>query len=76
MGQYYNILTKKNNKYTLYSRSYKLTNGKTEYVFAKLTEHSWINNTTMSCFSNIILRKPTQVAWVWDYTNQYEKDII
>ena len=74
MGQYYNILTKKNDKYTLYSRSYKLTNGKTEYVPAKLTEHSWINNTTMSCFSNIILRKPTQVAWVGDYTNQYEKD--
>ena len=74
MGQYYNILTKKNDKYTLYSRSYKLTNGKTEYVPAKLTEHSWINNTCMSCFSNIILRKPTQVAWVGDYTNQYEKD--
>jgi len=74
MGQYYNILTKRNNKYTLYSRSYRLTNGSTEYQFAKLTEHSWINNTTMSCFSNLILRKPTKVAWVGDYSDQYEED--
>lgn len=74
MGQYYNILTKRDNKYTLYSRSYRLTNGSTEYQFAKLTEHSWINNTTMSCFSNLILRKPTKVAWVGDYSDQYEED--
>ncbi len=74
MGQYYNILTKRNNKYTLYSRSYRLTDGSTEYQFAKLTEHSWINNTTMSCFSNLILRKPTKVAWVGDYSDEYEKD--
>ena len=76
MGQYYNILTKRDDKYTLYSRSYRLTNGSTEYQFAKLTEHSWINNTTMSCFSNFILRKPTKVAWVGDYSDQYEKDEI
>lgn len=74
MGQYYNILTKRDDKYTLYSRSYRLTNGSTEYQFAKLTEHSWINNTTMSCFSNLILRKPTKVAWVGDYSDQYEED--
>lgn len=74
MGQYYNILTKRDDKYTLYSRSYRLTNGSTEYQFAKLTEHSWINNTTMSCFSNLILRKPTNVAWVGDYSDQYEED--
>ena len=74
MGQYYNILTKRDDKCTLYSRSYRLTNGSTEYQFAKLTEHSWINNTTMSCFSNLILRKPTKVAWVGDYSDQYEED--
>jgi len=76
MGQYYNILTKRDNKYTLYSRSYRLTNGSTEYQCAKLTEHSWINNTTMSCVSNLILRKPTKVAWVGDYSDQYEEDEI
>ena len=73
MGQYYSILTKRNNKFTTYSRSFYLTNGKTDYEPAKLTEHSWINNHTMSCFSNIILRKPTRVAWVGDYADQYDE---
>ena len=74
MGQYYNILIKKDDKYILYNRSFRKTDGSAEYEPAKLTEHSFIGNTTMSCVSNLILRKPKKVAWVGDYSNQYEEN--
>lgn len=74
MGQYYNILTLKDGKYTNYNRKYYNSKGEPEYMMAKLTEHSWIGNATMECFSNIILRNPTKVAWVGDYVDQYEED--
>ena len=44
MGQYYNILTMKNNRYKVYDRSYYNTQRQKEYMMAKLTEHSWIGN--------------------------------
>ena len=78
MGQYYNILTYKDKKYTVYDRSFKNNENDKEatYMLAKLTEHSWIGNFTMSSFSNIIYENPMKVAWVGDYTNQIETNDI
>ena len=76
MGQYYNIITKKDDKYTVYDRSYFDRQGKSVYMMAKLTEHSWIGNTTMECFSSIILRNPQNVAWVGDYADDTELEEI
>ena len=70
MGQYYNILIKQNNKYTVYDRSTLDSDGNSRYMMAKLTEHSWIGNSTMDSFSSIIYKKPTQIAWVGDYANE------
>lgn len=71
MGQYYNILTNRNNNYKVYDRSIKLNEkDKPEYMMAKLTEHSWIGNSTMKSLSNEIYKKPTKVAWVGDYSDE------
>ena len=76
MGQYYNIITMKNDKYTVYDRSYYNRQGQSEYMMAKLTEHSWIGNTTMDCVSSIILRNPHHIAWVGDYADDTENEEI
>ena len=77
MGQYYNILTFKNNKFKIYDRSVKQTeNGKSEYMLAKLTEHSWIGNSTMVSFSNLIYKNPTKLAWVGDYADETKNNDI
>ncbi len=78
MGQYYNILTYKNRKYTVYDRSLKNseTDTKSEYVCAKIMEHSWIYNETMESFSNIIFENPIKVAWVGDYADECENEDI
>ena len=77
MGQYYNILTFKDNKFKIYDRSVKQTeNGKSEYMLAKLTEHSWIGNSTMVSFSNLIYKNPTKLAWVGDYADEIKNDGI
>ena len=72
MGQYYNILTKKNNRYTVYDRSITDKNGNNHYMLAKLTEHSWMGNPTMTSFSNIIFQNPMQIAWVGDYCDDLD----
>ena len=41
MGQYYNILMKEENKNTVVYNRDLIVNGKKEYTFAKLMEHSW-----------------------------------
>ena len=76
MGQYYNILTYKNRKYTIYDRSTKKENEEPEYMFAKIMEHSWIHNYTMDSFSNTIFENPTKVAWVGDYADKCENEDI
>ena len=76
MGQYYNILTMKDNEYKVYNRSYYNSQNEPEYMLAKLTEHSWIGNSTMESFSNIILKNPQHIAWVGDYADQYEQEDI
>ena len=76
MGQYYNILTYKNRKYTIYDRSTKKENEEPEYMFAKIMEHSWIHNYTMDSFSNTIFENPTKVAWVGDYADECENEDI
>ena len=76
MGQYYNILTYKNRKYTIYDRSTKKENEEPEYMFAKIMEHSWIHNYTMDSFSNTIFENPIKVAWVGDYADECENEDI
>lgn len=70
MGQYYNILTYKNNNYIIYDRSVKKGNEKPKYEFAKIMEHSWIGNSTMRCISAEIYMNPTKLAWVGDYADE------
>ena len=73
MGQYYNILTNKNNEYKVYDRSIKKAeNEEPEYMLAKIMEHSWLYNETMTSFSNTIFENPTKVAWVGDYADECE----
>lgn len=76
MGQYYNILTQKNGRYKVYDRSIINSQGKRKYMLAKLMEHSWIGNDTMSSLANIILRNPTRIAWVGDYANGTQESDI
>lgn len=69
MGQYYNILTQnKQGKFKLYNRSVN-----NEYMFAKLTEHSWIGNDFMDSFCNLLINNPIRIAWVGDYANDLEE---
>ena len=75
MGQYYNILTNKNNEYKLYDRSIKKAeNEEPEYMLAKIMEHSWLYNETMTSFSNTIFENPTKDAWVGDYADESEPE--
>lgn len=73
MGQYYNILTYncKSRKYKIFDRSLKETEEQeeSEYMMAKLMEHSWLRNETMQSFSNLIFEQPTKIAWVGDYAD-------
>ena len=70
MGQYYNVVIKNEKEYKGYDLSLLDSYGKERYMMAKLTEHSWLNNSTMNTFSNLILRNPSQIAWVGDYAKE------
>ena len=74
MGQYYNVVIKNEKEYKGYDLSLLDSYGKECYTMAKLTEHSWLNNSTMNTFSNLIFRNPSQIAWVGDYANDLEQD--
>lgn|SRR5574344_2233025 len=76
MGQYYNILTKKDNEYKVYDRSILNRNDEPEYIMAKLTEHSWIGNACVESFANIIFKNPMQIAWVGDYASDFKQEDI
>lgn len=70
MGQYYEpILITKDNKIHHFNRD---VDG--EYTTAKLTEHSWIENTMVDTFCNKILNKKCRVAWVGDYADEYNNE--
>ncbi len=72
MGQYYNILIKdKDENYFKYDRSVD-----NKYMFAKLTEHSWIRNSFMDSFCNTLINNPINIAWVGDYANELEENEI
>ena len=70
MGQYYNVLIERDGKATAYDRT---VNG--EYTMAKLTEHSWWENTFTSTITNLLWKDPAKVAWVGDYAEDEEKSI-
>lgn len=68
MGQYYNpVIIKKNGRREVYSRD---LDG--EYTMAKLTEHSWFDNTMVNTFAMKLFRNPQRVAWVGDYADDYK----
>lgn len=72
MGQYYNIALKKKGTKT-FKFSDRSVDG--EYMMAKLTEHSWLNNGTMEAICALIENQgPTQLAWIGDYAE--EEDLV
>ena len=80
MGQYYNILTYdcKSKKYKIFDRSLKDTEEQeeSEYMMAKLMEHSWLRNDTIQSLSNLIFENPTKIVWVGDYADESKQEDI
>lgn len=71
MGQYYRVITKKDNKhYKIYNRNI-IVNGKEEYMMAKLTEHSWWYNPFVNAIAEKIYKNPHNVVWLGDYSNDF-----
>lgn len=72
MGQYYNAVVTTNKGVTKRIERYVKDNSKTpkgqaEYVFAKLTEHSWVSNYYVEGVCRFITNKRGRIAWVGDY---------
>lgn len=70
MGQYYMVYTNRNGKEKVYDRH---VDG--EYTMAKLTEHSWWYNAFVNTICYKIHKKPTQIAWVGDYSDDDNADL-
>lgn len=70
MGQYYDILIEQKGQYY---HSDRIINN--EYMFAKLTEHSWFDNELLKCVQWFIYKKPSRVFWVGDYANDVDRKI-
>ena len=70
MGQYYHIAMKIDGKVIFNSRKYKGS----DYVMAKLMEHSWWKNPLLCCVANEILhaKTPVRLMWVGDYAEDDE----
>lgn len=67
MGQYYNVILKKEKgKHVVYDRDL-IINKKREYTLAKIMEHSWWLNEFVNAISEKIYQKPQKVVWVGDY---------
>ena len=78
MGQYYYILMKEENKKSAVYNRDLIVNGKKEYTFAKLMEHSWWLNPMVNAIAEKIYNtvNPVQIIWMGDYANGFidEKD--
>lgn len=74
MGQYYHAVTKKGNKFTVYSLQTTKFDGHDyqHYNGLKLTEHSWWCNDFCCAFAEKLVDNPTKVAWIGDYAEPEE----
>ena len=73
MGQYYRAIVKKQNgRIDVYNRNV-VRNGKSEYTFAKLTEHSWWYNDFVNavCLDIYNRAEKNRVAWIGDYATEF-----
>ncbi len=73
MGQYYRVIVKNNNRNTVYNRNI-LRGGREEYMFAKLTEHSWWLNEFVNavCMKIYKSKNVSKIAWIGDYADDIE----
>lgn len=68
MGQYYMpVLTQ--GKKTIMYRNYVKEEGKKEYIFLKLMEHSWWGNSYVTAIAKKLYKKSGRLAWYGDYTD-------
>ena len=75
MGQYYRAIVKKQNgRIDVYNRNV-VKNGKSEYTFAKLTEHSWWYNDFVNavCLDIYDHKERNRIAWIGDYATDFLK---
>lgn len=74
MGQYYQAVTKKGNKFTVYSLQTTKFNGHNYnyYNGLKLMEHSYWKNDFCCAFAEKLVDNPTKVAWIGDYAEPEE----
>ncbi len=73
MGQYYRAIVKKQNgRFDVYNRNV-VRNGKSEYTFAKLTEHSWWYNDFVNavCLDLYCRKERNRIAWIGDYATEF-----
>lgn len=73
MGQYYRAIVKKpNGRLDVYNRDI-IRNGKSEYMVAKLMEHSWWLNEFVNavCLDIYNSKAANRVAWIGDYATTY-----
>lgn len=73
MGQYYRaIVKKKSGRCIVYNRNI-LRDGKTEYMVAKLTEHSWWLNEFVNavCLDVYKRKEKNRIAWIGDYAKSF-----
>lgn len=67
MGQYYRPVLNDGQKTIIYNRD---VNG--EYTMAKLTEHSWWENSLMKAISEKLYQKKCRLIWCGDYAEDDE----
>ncbi len=67
MGQYYNVIVRRNGEDKVYNRE---VNG--EYTMAKLMEHSWWENNFCRALAKTLVDNPAKVCWCGDYAEEDE----
>ena len=69
MGQYYKIAFKTgDNKAVVNDRKYTGS----DYIMAKLMEHSYLGNTLCKAVANVLTEGKTRLAWIGDYAEDDE----
>ena len=72
MGQYYNIIIKKEGEAKVHAYDRTIDG---EYTMAKLMEHSWYLNNMVNAVCEKLYHSPSHIAWVGDYYNDDESEI-
>ena len=72
MGQYYNIIIKRDGERKVQAFDRHIDG---EYTMAKLTEHSWWLNPMVNAIAEKLYYAPSKIAWVGDYANENENEL-